>query len=267
MLIDVCRRGSTEKGGGLVNRLMLVRIQSSALIRIVRECAGSARQPPKLQDQVRFLDGLLVLNMPGECAGQARQSSKLQDEVRFLGAGLSVDDSYMMSSECGGFARDSAKVEDQVRFLARTLAFLTLEPDGTATACKAVLSGFDSHRRLYHQLLTESRRCKAIGSAGRQRLSVARAGRRVVHVYTYWNSRTIPPPRAEKWSHIRIKLLICCLALAIMFAARVSAAEPELAGSQRLAPRPQLDVTTALNELQEAQRKHERCVRPPSRSR
>ena len=25
---------------------------------------------------------------------------------------------------------------------------LTLEPDGTATACKAVLSGFDSHRRL-----------------------------------------------------------------------------------------------------------------------
>ena len=26
-----CRRGSTEKGAGLVNRLMLVRIQSSAL--------------------------------------------------------------------------------------------------------------------------------------------------------------------------------------------------------------------------------------------
>ena len=42
-----------------------------------------------------------------------------------------------LSSECCGFARDSAKVEDQVRFLARTLE-LTLEPDGTATACKAV---------------------------------------------------------------------------------------------------------------------------------
>jgi hypothetical protein len=45
-------------------------------------------------------------------------------------------------------ARDSAKVEGQVRLLARTLELVTLEPDGTATACKAVSSGFDSHRRL-----------------------------------------------------------------------------------------------------------------------
>ena len=44
-------------------------------------------------------------------------------------------------------ARDSAKVEDQVRFLARTLEHSALEPDGKATACKAVSSGFDSHRR------------------------------------------------------------------------------------------------------------------------
>ena len=35
-------------------------------------------------------------------------------------------------------ARDPAKVEDQVRLLARTLNDLALEPDGTATACKAV---------------------------------------------------------------------------------------------------------------------------------
>ena len=36
-------------------------------------------------------------------------------------------------------ARDPAKVEDQVRLLARTLTTAALEPDGTATACKAVM--------------------------------------------------------------------------------------------------------------------------------
>ena len=45
-------------------------------------------------------------------------------------------------------ARDSAKVEAWVRFPARALKQLTLEPDGTAAACKAAFSGFDSHRRL-----------------------------------------------------------------------------------------------------------------------
>ena len=45
-------------------------------------------------------------------------------------------------------ARDPAKVEDQVRLLARTLMESALEPDGTAAACKAVSSGFDSYRRL-----------------------------------------------------------------------------------------------------------------------
>jgi hypothetical protein len=44
-------------------------------------------------------------------------------------------------------ARDPAKVEAQVRFLARTFGKTALEPDGKATACKVVLSGFDSHRR------------------------------------------------------------------------------------------------------------------------
>ena len=47
-------------------------------------------------------------------------------------------------------ARDFAKVEDQVRLLAGTS---TLEPDGTATACKAVSSGFDSRRRLFQSRL------------------------------------------------------------------------------------------------------------------
>ena len=36
-------------------------------------------------------------------------------------------------------ARDPAKVEDQVRLLARTLNDVALEPDGKATACKAVM--------------------------------------------------------------------------------------------------------------------------------
>ena len=45
-------------------------------------------------------------------------------------------------------ARDPAKVEDQVRLLARTLTDVALEPDGKVAACKAALSGFDSHRRL-----------------------------------------------------------------------------------------------------------------------
>ena len=37
-------------------------------------------------------------------------------------------------------ARDPAKVEDQVRLLARTLNDMALEPDGKATACKAVMN-------------------------------------------------------------------------------------------------------------------------------
>ena len=68
------------------------------------------------------------------------------------------------SSECAGFARDPAKVEDQVQFLARTL--LTLEPDGKATACKAVRSGFDSRRRLL-----ECRDSSRVRRAGQRRLS------------------------------------------------------------------------------------------------
>ena len=73
----------------------------------------------------------------------AWQSSKLPDEVRFLGGALNENVLGVLR-----IARDSAKVEDQVRLLARTLNDVALEPDGKAAACKAALSGFDSHRRL-----------------------------------------------------------------------------------------------------------------------
>ena len=96
--------------------------------------------PPKVQVQVRFLVETLALQV----YRTARQTSNLPDEVRFLGGALRK----ILFSECGGFARDPAKVEDQVRLLARTLNDVALEPDGKAAACKAALSGFDSHRRL-----------------------------------------------------------------------------------------------------------------------
>ena len=101
----------------------------------------TAWDPPKVQIQVRFLVETLALQV----YRIARQTTNLQDGVRFLGGALSEN----TSSECGGFARDPAKVEDQARLLARTLENVALEPDGTATACKAVWSGFDSHRRLF----------------------------------------------------------------------------------------------------------------------
>jgi hypothetical protein len=98
-----------------------------------------ASDPPKVQIQVRFLVETLALQV----YRIARQTTNLQDGVQFLGGALE-----RMSSGCAGSARDPAKVVDQVQFLARTLNNVALEPDGTATACKAVWSGFDSHRRL-----------------------------------------------------------------------------------------------------------------------
>ena len=70
-----------------------------------------ASDPPKVQIQVRFLVETLALQV----YRIARQTTNLQDGVRFLG---------------------------------RALENVALEPDGTAAACKAVLSGFDSHRHL-----------------------------------------------------------------------------------------------------------------------
>ena len=49
------------------------------------KCSGYARDPAKVEDQVRFLTWTLINNMACECDGVARQSSKLLDEVRFLG--------------------------------------------------------------------------------------------------------------------------------------------------------------------------------------
>ena len=49
------------------------------------KCSGCARDPAKVEDQVRFLTWTLMNNMACECDGFARQSSKLLDKVRFLG--------------------------------------------------------------------------------------------------------------------------------------------------------------------------------------
>ena len=84
--------------------------------------------------------------LSSECGGFARQLAKLLGQVRLLD-GLFVLGNYRPA--LGGRARLL------VHFLARTLDFVTLEPDGTATAWgtaaqrwSTVPSGFDSHRRL-----------------------------------------------------------------------------------------------------------------------
>src|SRR5436309_8493926 len=83
--------------------------------------------------------------MPLECAGRARDFPKVVDQVRLLARALStlrvcrrhgglrsrkagfdsraedwIHHKDKTSSECEGFARDPAKVVDQVRLLART---------------------------------------------------------------------------------------------------------------------------------------------------
>lgn len=86
----ICRRGSTQKGAGLVNRIMRVRILPSAL-------------------------------KPCGCDGQ-------HGSLRNCRTSFDSSAGYLMhntSSECGGFARDPAKVEDQVQLLARTLFIST----------------------------------------------------------------------------------------------------------------------------------------------
>ena len=61
-----CRRGSTEKGACLVNRFMLVRIQSSALF--VPMVYRIALDPPKVQVLVQIQVGILI-HAACECAG------------------------------------------------------------------------------------------------------------------------------------------------------------------------------------------------------
>ena len=55
------------------------------------KCSGCARDPAKVEDQVRFLTWTLMNNMACECDGFARQSSKLLDKVRFLGELLALE--------------------------------------------------------------------------------------------------------------------------------------------------------------------------------
>ena len=49
------------------------------------KCSGTARDPAKVEDQVRIPAWTLLIDSACECDGFARQSSKLLDKVRFLG--------------------------------------------------------------------------------------------------------------------------------------------------------------------------------------
>jgi hypothetical protein len=102
------------------------------------ECAGSARDPPKVVDQVRFLARALfgTKGSPRVCRAHGGLRSRKAGSDSLAG-----DWAFFKSSECDGFAYDPAKVEDQVQFLARTFTATTLEPDGQATGCNPVLVG------------------------------------------------------------------------------------------------------------------------------
>ena len=140
----ICRRGSTEKGTGLVNRLMLARIQSSALgcpdgvVDGTR--ASEARSPGSTpgRDTGSDENALRVCRMSTAVLETARRGS-----IPRRGAGdndicpRSVPDSHAT------LRRSKARFNSWRGHLIDS----TLEPDGTATACKAVQSGFDSHRR------------------------------------------------------------------------------------------------------------------------
>ena len=86
----ICRRGSKQKGAGLVNRIMRVRI------------LPSASSPAGVMNSMAAF----------ETAGRG---STPRRGTRFT----------ITSLECGGFARDPAKVEDQVRLLVGTLFIST----------------------------------------------------------------------------------------------------------------------------------------------
>lgn len=101
-----------------------------ALVLMSRWCSGFALDPPKVQALVQIQVGILIqpASVP-DCTAvletARRGSTPRRAATRFS------------SSGCAGLAFNPAKVEVQVRFLARTL--MTLEPDGTAAACKAAL--------------------------------------------------------------------------------------------------------------------------------
>ena len=77
----------------------------------------------------------------------ARQTTNLQDGVRFLGG--------VLKRRVTVYGPDivALRLREGRRPLSRSerrlITRMALEPDGTAAACKAVSSGFDSHRRLF----------------------------------------------------------------------------------------------------------------------
>ena len=107
------------------------------------ECAGPARDPPKVEDQVQFLARALIGSVPAS-VWDARWSSKPQGRVRFPGGGSEIRE----SSGCAGFAHDPAKVEDQVQFLAGTSKTFDAGARRPGDRLQPGSSGFNSHRRL-----------------------------------------------------------------------------------------------------------------------
>jgi len=80
----------------------------------------TARDPPKVADQVRLLARAfrLIADSPRVCrAHGGLRSRKAGFDSR---VGGSAAGRFSSSSGCDGRAHDFAKVEDQVRFLART---------------------------------------------------------------------------------------------------------------------------------------------------
>jgi hypothetical protein len=165
---------------------------------VTRACSRESRRPPKPPHGVRLLALVLSLDGvtdrigpsegPGPGSNPGRDTAK-QDGAQFCPAGVLE---RMAAFEAAGrgsnprrgtdvvregniaivlgvwwIARDPAKVEDQVRILMRTLSAtcVTSEPDGKAAACKAALSGFDSHRRLFEGLLRWCRPSSGAGSS------------------------------------------------------------------------------------------------------
>ena len=131
-------------------------------------CSWESSEPPKLADRVQILAPLLICryhcpwsvteshatlrrsrtrfdSWRGHCCSRAPRECVGRTAVFEAARPGSIPGrgtlGYSMSSECDGFAYDSAKVVDQVQFLARTLYFLTLEPDGQATGCNPVQVG------------------------------------------------------------------------------------------------------------------------------
>src|SRR5215470_3687742 len=119
---------------------MPVRARPSASIESL-ECAGIARDPPKVEDQVRLLARALG-SFPASVA-DARRPSKPQGRVRFPGGGL-VSGLVLIvvlgvwrtrTRLCEGRGPGSIPGEDMA-LRGRVEALWAPEPDGRAAVCK-----------------------------------------------------------------------------------------------------------------------------------